>query len=339
MSRFGAHKGRTRDETYAELQQHVEMLRQQRDELQRDNDRYEARLKEEATKTRQLMAELRECIENEQLPAKEVSVAEQLQQAVTTMIDEKNSTEQIPVRMKLSSQGSFAGSKPCRFRWAVEVCDEGEGDFDGDLLDKQEWASAIADCEPVPEVVQPATEWPRLRVTMAGVRGVLAVIGDELLWGETGAELPSSRTSLADVTAAAVVSKALSPWKSESHLTICVKGAPPVVFISEWPLARAEAFAQQLRDLASTAAVASAANQHQRAVRLSARVRAGRELYSRLHEIGRLQHDHKMARAAELFAQLQPPPAPTDEKAEARVRCSLHLLISFTQGLNSRRGG
>ena len=112
-----------------------------------------------------------------------------------------------------------------------------------------------------------------------------------------------------------------------------------MVFISEWPLARAEAFAQQLRDLASTAAVTSAANQHQRAVRLSARVRAGRELYSRLHEIWRLQHDHKMARAAELFAQLQPPPAPTDEKAEARVRCSLHLLISFTQGLNSRRGG
>ena len=39
MSRLGARRGRMRDETYAELQQHVERLHQQLEELQRDNDR------------------------------------------------------------------------------------------------------------------------------------------------------------------------------------------------------------------------------------------------------------------------------------------------------------
>ena len=83
-----------------------------------------------------------------------------------------------------------------------------------------------------------------------------------------------------------------------------------------------EEFAARLQERAA-AAVAAETSAHvprrcETRVRTTARVRAGRELYAKLQEVGRLQHDHKAKQAAELFAQLHAPPAPTDEKAEAR---------------------
>ena len=52
-------------------------------------------------------------------------------------------------------------------------------------------------------------------------------------------------------------------------------------------------------------------------IRLSKCVAAGRELYKQLQKVGRLSHDRKQTESAELLASLQPPPAPTDLRAEA----------------------
>ena len=69
--------------------------------------------------------------------------------------------------------------------------------------------------------------------------------------------------------------------------------------------------------VAAAPATASAARSRV-PVRLSPRVQAGRELYAKLQEMGRLRHDHKSKTAAEVLASLHPPPAPTDPQAEAR---------------------
>lgn len=53
-------------------------------------------------------------------------------------------------------------------------------------------------------------------------------------------------------------------------------------------------------------------------VRLTDRVKAGRELYAKLKQVGELSHDRKSKAAAEVLASLHPPPAPTDLAAEAR---------------------
>lgn len=106
MNRLDTRHGRTRDETYEEVQHRAEQAIAERDQASAERDRateerdrlqaeYEAKLKVEAARVRTLMNELNAAVDAEKLPAEEKSVAEQLQQAVATMIDEKNSSDQV----------------------------------------------------------------------------------------------------------------------------------------------------------------------------------------------------------------------------------------------------
>ena len=318
LSRLNARHDRTRDESYNEVLLRAEQMTAERNQQKQRADEYEARLLAEAQRVKDLMGELSQAVEAQKLPAAEKSVAEQLQQAVATMIDENNSSEQVRVRLRLSSRGLTAGSAPCRFRWAVEVTDECEDNLDDSLLDRDEWAAATA----VDQDTESTARWPRLRVYSADSkqRGVLTVIGDEFLWGENGASVPCRRVPLAEV-AGVEVQPRRSPFENERLRVLLVDGSF-MEFASEWRRPRVEEFAARLQERAA-AAVAAETSVHvprrcETRVRTTARVRAGRELYAKLQEVGRLQHDHKAKQAAELFAQLHPPPAPTDEKAEAR---------------------
>ena len=318
LGRLNARHDRTRDESYDEVRQRAEQITAERDQQKQRADEYEARLMAEAQKVRDLMGQLEQAVEAQKLPAEERSVAEQLQQAVATMIDEKNSSEQVRLRLRLSSKGLTAGSKPCRFRWAVEVTDECEDSLDDSLLDRDEWAAATAEDQDT----ESTTRSPRLRVCLADSkqRGVVTVIGDEFLWGENGASIPCRRVPLAEVTGVEV-QKRRTPFENE-RLHVSLEDDSVMVFVSEWPAPRVQEFTDQLRERAAAAVTAETAARVRRRcetrVRTTARVRAGRELYSKLHEVGQLRHDHKMKQAAELFAQLHSPPGPTDEKAEAR---------------------
>eukprot|EP00966_Prymnesium_polylepis_P092405 2139157-Prymnesium_polylepis.1 len=91
-SRRGEHHDRTRGpgESYGELSAENVKIRAANEALARERDELHTQLKLEAAETRELSAKLQACIEGEQLELKETSVAEILQQAVITLIDQKN---------------------------------------------------------------------------------------------------------------------------------------------------------------------------------------------------------------------------------------------------------
>ena len=117
------------------------------------------------------------------------------------------------------------------FRWALEVSDECEDALDDDLLDRDDWAVATADGEDS----QPTETWPwpRLRAYSSdGERGIVTVIGDELLWGLVGDQLPSKRIPLINVVAADVMKRA-NPFQKDV-LCVTLRDKSTVTFGSEW---------------------------------------------------------------------------------------------------------
>ena len=310
-SRLGSRHARVRDKTYTELEAEHGQLKAEGEALNAEIERLQRVYKAEAAASRKLREALNSCLaaEQQELSPREQQLAALLQQALVHGVDGELVREQVVVRLHLSTAGVAAG-KGVGVGLEMLVREEGEAD---DQAEPQEpWQSPpIAPAAPAPTVAAPAP------AAAAPARVAAAPAPAAAAPAPAAAAPASAPAAPAPAPAApAPAPAAPAPAPVPDLFARMMKAGGTLKGTKALEAREAAAAATAAPTAANPAAAIPAAATTP--VKYTRRVLAGRELYAMLKEVGSLQHDHKMKRAAEVLASLHPPPAPTDLQVEAR---------------------